>query len=95
VGVPLRPRSKVPAFTGWQEQATRDPHQIRRWFSRSPYNIGISAGPSNLLVIDLDDRHGPHHPMPSPWRRQFGPSTGSYSICNMRPFTPFATARPR
>jgi hypothetical protein len=66
---PLRPRSKVPAFTGWQEQATRDPEQIRRWFSCSPYNIGVSTGPSNLLVIDLDDGHGDTPPTEFPHAR--------------------------
>ena len=46
---------KRPALRGnWQELATTFPDQIRDWWSRAPYNLGIACGPSGLVVIDLD-----------------------------------------
>jgi hypothetical protein len=46
---------KRPALRGnWQELATTSPAQIRGWWSRAPFNIGISCGPSGLVVLDLD-----------------------------------------
>jgi hypothetical protein len=38
----------------WQQLATTDPARIFRWWRRMPFNIGISCGPSGLVVIDLD-----------------------------------------
>lgn len=68
---PLAPGRKLPIFhhkdrchgygtcrdghLGWQERATRDEDQIRRWWTGTKaWNIGIACGPSGLLVIDLD-----------------------------------------
>jgi hypothetical protein len=67
---PLRPNDKRPALHGeeacpgirdcagghrkWEERATMDPDRIRRAWSTIPFNIGIAAGPSGLLVVDLD-----------------------------------------
>jgi len=53
---------KRPALRGnWQDLATTSPDQVRDWWYRAPYNIGIACGPSGLVVIDLDlprdDRH--------------------------------------
>lgn len=46
---------KRPALRGnWQDLATTSPDQVRGWWSRAPYNIGIACGPSGLVVIDLD-----------------------------------------
>ena len=46
---------KRPALRGnWQDIATTSTAQIRDWWSRAPFNIGISCGPSRLAVIDLD-----------------------------------------
>jgi Bifunctional DNA primase/polymerase, N-terminal len=46
---------KRPALRGnWQDLATTSPDQIRDWWNRAPYNIGIACGPSGLVVIDLD-----------------------------------------
>jgi Bifunctional DNA primase/polymerase, N-terminal len=46
---------KRPALRGnWQELATRSTDQVRDWWARAPYNIGIACGPSGLVVIDLD-----------------------------------------
>ncbi|MGX1778528.1 bifunctional DNA primase/polymerase [Nocardia brasiliensis] len=51
---PLRPADKRPAFKGWQDAATRDRDDIRRFWRAVPFNIGIACGPSRLLVLDLD-----------------------------------------
>jgi Bifunctional DNA primase/polymerase, N-terminal len=75
---PLWPHSKVPALhganqctrsgvcanghRGWEEQATRDPVVIGRWWRRWPLNIGIAAGRSDLHVIDLDTGRGAEPP---------------------------------
>jgi hypothetical protein len=49
---------KRPALRGnWQELATTSPGQIRDWWARAPYNIGVACGPSGLVVIDLDLPH--------------------------------------
>ena len=49
---------KRPALRGnWQDLATTSPDQIRDWWARAPYNIGIACGPSGLVVIDLDMPH--------------------------------------
>jgi Bifunctional DNA primase/polymerase, N-terminal len=46
---------KQPALRGnWQHLATTSPDQVRDWWQRAPYNIGIACGPSGLVVIDLD-----------------------------------------
>src|SRR5260221_11523538 len=51
---------KRPALRGnWQDLATTSPAQIRDWWARAAYNIGISCGPSGLVVIDLDMPHDP------------------------------------
>lgn len=75
---PLWPYSKVPALhganqcthrgvcanghCGWEQQATRDPGEIDRWWRRWSLNIGIAAGRSGLHVIDLDAAHGADPP---------------------------------
>ena len=49
---------KRPALKGnWQELATTSGDQIRDWWNRASYNIGIACGPSGLVVIDLDLPH--------------------------------------
>ena len=46
---------KRPVLRGnWQQHATTDPDRIRRWWEGTSYNIGVSCGPSGLVVIDLD-----------------------------------------
>lgn len=52
------PCSGPDGHLGWEQRATTDPDQIRRWWSTKPYNVGIACGPSKLLVIDLDEGHG-------------------------------------
>ena len=46
---------KRPALQeSWQHLATTDRARIYRWWIRAPFNIGVSCGPSGLVVIDLD-----------------------------------------
>ncbi len=56
---PCATGTKRPALRGnWQHHATTDPSRIRDWWTHRPYNIGISCGPSGLVVIDLDVPRG-------------------------------------
>jgi hypothetical protein len=55
---PCAPGGKRPALRGnWQDLATTSRDQVRDWWTRAPYNIGIACGPSGLVVIDLDMPH--------------------------------------
>jgi hypothetical protein len=55
---PCAAGGKRPALRGnWQDLATTSPDQVRDWWARAPYNIGIACGPSRLVVIDLDLPH--------------------------------------
>jgi hypothetical protein len=55
---PCAAGGKRPALRGnWQDLATTSPDQIRDWWARAPYNIGIACGPSGLVVVDLDLPH--------------------------------------
>jgi len=55
---PCAAGGKRPALRGnWQDLATTSRDQIRDWWAREPYNIGIACGPSRLVVIDLDQPH--------------------------------------
>jgi hypothetical protein len=55
---PCAAGGKRPALRGnWQDLATTSAGQIRDWWTRAPYNIGIACGPSRLVVIDLDLPH--------------------------------------
>jgi len=52
---PCVPDGKRPALRGnWQDHATADPDRVHDWWARTAYNIGVSCGPSGLVVIDLD-----------------------------------------
>jgi RecA-family ATPase len=49
---------KKPAINDWQERASTDETQIRRWFVKFPQAVpGIELGRAGLLVLD-PDRHG-------------------------------------
>ena len=40
-------------------QASKDPRQVTEWFAGTRHNIGIATGAvSNLIVLDIDPRHG-------------------------------------
>ncbi|HEY0936065.1 MAG TPA: bifunctional DNA primase/polymerase [Trebonia sp.] len=57
---PCAAGGKRPALRGnWQDLATTSPGQLRDWWARASYNIGIACGPSGLVVIDLDLPHEP------------------------------------
>ena len=46
---------KHPRIRDWDNKASTDPAQVRQWWQRWPTaNIGIAAGPSNLVVVDKD-----------------------------------------
>lgn len=52
---PLVRHKKTPLIPAWQERATTNADQVRRWWTDSPgANIGIACGLSGLVVIDLD-----------------------------------------
>jgi Bifunctional DNA primase/polymerase, N-terminal len=71
---PCATGTKRPALRGnWQRLATTDPGRIRDWWTHRPYNIGISCGPSALVVIDLD----------VPKWRDAGPATGVSTLTDL------------
>lgn len=50
-------RHKTPCIPGvnWKDLATCDTAQVNRWAEEYPdHNYGVSCGPSNLTVIDID-----------------------------------------
>lgn len=55
---PLLPGTKRPAIADWENAATTDPDQIIEWWRQRPYNLGVAAGKSGLVVIDLDHGRG-------------------------------------
>lgn len=61
---PVRVGAKIPAVKDWEAAATRDPAQIISWWAHRPYNLGVAAGKSGLVVIDLDHGHGETAPEP-------------------------------
>lgn len=64
---PLRPGDKRPAVSNWSERATTDRQRITRCWTHAPYNIGIAAGPSALVIVDLDTSKGPDDLPPADW----------------------------
>jgi hypothetical protein len=63
---PLRPNDKRPAIKYWEQRATTNAIQIKRWWfaHRADRNIGLAAGRSGLVVIDLDGGRGDIPPPP-------------------------------
>jgi hypothetical protein len=60
---PLVPGGKTPAVRDWEHRATTDRRQIFRWWAAGrENNVGVAAGRSGLLVIDLDDGRGQEPP---------------------------------
>jgi excisionase family DNA binding protein len=51
---------KHPRLTGWQEKATTDPAQIRRWWRRWPHaTIGVVTGAlAGFVVLAVDPDKG-------------------------------------
>lgn len=60
---------------GWEERATTRRDWIRRaWSAHPDRGVGIAAGPSRLVVVDLDTLK-PGEEIPEPWHR-FGATCG-------------------
>ncbi|MGI9092668.1 MAG: bifunctional DNA primase/polymerase [Mycobacteriales bacterium] len=56
---PCRPGGKLPATSHGFKDAARDPATIAGWWTALPAaNIGLSAGATGLVVIDLDGGQG-------------------------------------
>ena len=56
---PLVPGGKKPKTANGWEDATQDTHTITGWWDRWPdANIGIACGPSGIVVLDGDSKHG-------------------------------------
>ena len=59
---PCRVNSKLPVHKGWQDRATRDETQIRKWWGNHDYNIGIFTSKfkddQSLVVVDIDTKKG-------------------------------------
>jgi len=54
--VPCKPGLKEPATTHGFRDATTDPGQIRRWWTRGPaYNIAVATGAPGPDVLDIDN----------------------------------------
>ncbi len=57
---PIIPDGKIPAFKDWQEwaeKATRD--KVEKFSKANPmHNWGVYAGPSNVIVLDIDVKEG-------------------------------------
>ncbi|WP_406051326.1 bifunctional DNA primase/polymerase [Kribbella sp. NBC_00889] len=73
---PLAPGRKTPGVTDWKAAATTDHLAIARIWRKAPYNIGVAAGPSGLLVVDLDQPKNPSDQAPEPWRAR-GATSGA------------------
>ena len=56
----LKPKSKEPLESGWQQKATNDFEMFRAHLEANPAcNIGVATGRKwNLCVLDIDPRHG-------------------------------------
>ena len=62
-----RCRGECGRFGHGVHDATNDETVIRRWWTREPAaNVGISCGPSGLIVVDIDTHGGtpPEQPIP-------------------------------
>ena len=56
---PCRPGKKEPITKNGLLDATTNVAQINKWWRSMPYaNIGLSCGPSGLVVLDIDPRSG-------------------------------------
>ncbi|MDT3395222.1 bifunctional DNA primase/polymerase [Streptomyces sp. B1866] len=51
---PLVPGGKRPAVCSWEPRATTDIDRLARCWAFGDFNYGVAAGPSQLVVIDLD-----------------------------------------
>jgi hypothetical protein len=58
--IPVEPGGKLPAIEWKRYQAERaTPDRIEHWWRRADWNVGVVTGQiSNLVVVDVDFRHG-------------------------------------
>lgn len=49
-------RAKEPVWKGWTDWASRDPEQIKAWWTGCDYNVGVLT--DGLLVVDIDTKQG-------------------------------------
>jgi Bifunctional DNA primase/polymerase, N-terminal/Protein of unknown function (DUF3631) len=72
--------AKHPCIKEWQHNASKDPDQIKRWWTKWPEaNIGIACGPSRLIVLDEDIGHGGAESLVS-LERQHGPLPATMTV---------------
>jgi hypothetical protein len=71
---PVLPGSKRPLINDWPTLACADPERVRAAWPAN-HNIGISCGPSQLVVVDLDVPVEPK-PLPPPWDSEPGAHDG-------------------
>lgn len=64
---PLIPSDKRPSIRDWETRATTDRERITRCWTHAPYNVGIAAGPSGLVIVDLDRPKHPQDTPPADW----------------------------
>jgi hypothetical protein len=58
---PVAPRGKTPTLKRGMLGASTDPGLVAAWWELRPTaNIGVSCGPSGLLVVDLDSEDAVH-----------------------------------
>ena len=55
---PLKPNSKIPLISAWDEWAAdADRDMVEAMWKKYPHsNIGVATGPSDLLVLDVDNK---------------------------------------
>jgi hypothetical protein len=98
---PLAPRSKSPLKgTHGYKDATTDLATIRAWWTEHPdANIGLAPAASNLVVLDVDPRHGGHLTLadleakhgPLPWTVESQTGSGGRHIFFQCPTAPVRT----
>ena len=67
---PMTPQAfKLPRFSGWQEKAKNASDVDLKAWEESGFNLGLSLGPSDLVVVDTDT------PDTEAWASQHLPST--------------------
>ncbi|MFI0192170.1 bifunctional DNA primase/polymerase [Streptomyces sp. NPDC017082] len=64
---PLIPSDKRPSIRDWETRSTTDRERIARCWTHAPYNVGIAAGPSRLVIVDLDRPKHPGDTPPADW----------------------------
>ncbi|MFF0033518.1 bifunctional DNA primase/polymerase [Streptomyces avermitilis] len=64
---PLIPNDKRPAIRDWERRASTDRERIVQCWTHAPYNVGIAAGPSRLVIVDLDRPKHPQDTPPAEW----------------------------